>query len=170
MTYGTHMLGGAVVGVVVLSITGVEQNVAPLILGSAIMGSLLPDIDHTQSKISRSNAGTSILSSFVGLLTKHRGIIHTPLFMLILAIAAVSAIIAIPMQFKADAIQITLGILAGFFSHLLLDTLNPGGIMWLYPISKKHFHIAQIKTGKLGEVLVAGCMVLILALFFTQYF
>ena len=45
MTYGTHMLGGAVVGAVVLSITGVEQNVAPLILGSAIMGSLLPDID-----------------------------------------------------------------------------------------------------------------------------
>ena len=42
--------------------------------------------------------------------------------------------------------------------------------MWLYPISKKHYHIAQIKTGKLGEVLVAGGMTLILALFSLRFF
>ena len=65
MTYGTHMLGGAVVGVVVLSITGVEQNVAPLILGSAIMGSLLPDIDHELF----SYIGNSSLSGAYAMLT-----------------------------------------------------------------------------------------------------
>lgn len=170
MTYGTHMLGGALLSIAVMTAAGTDQSAAAGILGGAVVGALLPDIDHTRSKISKSNLGTSIVSDIVSLFTKHRGIIHTPICMIILAMLCSILMVVVPKDMHAIAVEIAEGILIGYFSHLLLDTFNPGGIMWLYPISKKYFHIAQIKTGTIGEVLVAGGMTLVLALFSIQYF
>lgn len=170
MTYGTHMLGGALGGIIMLNMSSPDPDAVFVILGGSVIGALLPDLDHTQSKISRSNVGTSIVAELVSLLTKHRGILHTPIFLAVLAILAVPICSAVPVQFSGELRQIIVGMMIGYLSHLILDTLNPGGIMWLYPLSKKHYHIAQIKTGKLGEVLVAGGMALILALFSLRFF
>lgn len=170
MTYGTHMLGGALGGIIMLNMSSPDPDAAFAILGGSVIGALLPDLDHTQSKISRSNVGTSIIAELVSSLTKHRGILHTPIFLAVLAILTVSICSAAPAQFSGELRRIIVGMMIGYLSHLILDTLNPGGIMWLYPLSKKHYHIAQIKTGKLGEVLVAGGMALILALFSLRFF
>lgn len=80
MTYGTHMLGGALGGIIMLNMSSPDPDAAFAILGGSVIGALLPDLDHTQSKISRSNVGTSIIAELVSLLTKHRGILHTPIF------------------------------------------------------------------------------------------
>ena len=42
------------------------------------------------------------------------------------------------------------GLVIGYFSHLVLDSFNPTGIKWLYPM-KKSISLANIKTGSNAE-------------------
>ncbi len=55
----------------------------------------------------------------------HRGVLHTPLALALIMILA---------YFATRRKDVSFAIAAGFISHLLLDTLNPTGIFWLYPI------------------------------------
>jgi len=55
----------------------------------------------------------------------HRGFLHTPLILGL-------TIICIYLLTKKPEICAAFG--AGFLSHLFIDTLNPTGIMWLYPM------------------------------------
>jgi len=55
----------------------------------------------------------------------HRGLLHTPIILAVLLIA---------IYFATRRPDICAGFGAGFLSHLLIDTFNPTGIMWLYPI------------------------------------
>ncbi|MFT4883380.1 MAG: inner membrane protein [Natronomonas sp.] len=63
----------------------------------------------------------------------HRGITHTP------ALAAVCLVVG----YALDADR---GVLAAvglaYGSHLLIDSLTPKGIMWLYPLSEASFNVA----------------------------
>ncbi len=54
----------------------------------------------------------------------HRGIVHTPLFLLI-SIVLIYLVADKPFAFAFGA---------GFLSHLLLDVITPSGILLLYPI------------------------------------
>ena len=47
--------------------------------------------------------------------------------------------------------SLSAAICAGMLSHLLLDTLNEKGIMWLWPLSKHSFHVACVRTGSQAE-------------------
>ncbi|MCJ7816471.1 MAG: metal-dependent hydrolase [Candidatus Aenigmarchaeota archaeon] len=60
----------------------------------------------------------------------HRGFMHTPIILGILLIAA---------YFATRKPEICAGFGAGFLTHLLLDTFNPTGIMWLYPLTTTFF-------------------------------
>lgn len=157
MTYLTHALGGALAGTAVLAVLDPADKVAAAaIMTGAVIGSLLPDIDHSRSKISRSSAVAQITSYAVSAVAKHRGFFHTPLFVLILAVVLGSAIqILQGKELVLAAWSLYFGLLQGMLSHLLLDTCNPGGIMWLYPVSSKRISILPIKTGGLGEIAVA---------------
>ena len=55
----------------------------------------------------------------------HRGIVHTPLFV------AVASLALFAITRKKEY---TYGFAAGFLSHLFIDTANPSGILWLYPL------------------------------------
>jgi membrane-bound metal-dependent hydrolase YbcI (DUF457 family) len=44
-----------------------------------------------------------------------------------------------------------LGFCFGWFSHLVLDTLNPKGVPWLYPFSSRYFRFAKIGAGTKDE-------------------
>ena len=55
----------------------------------------------------------------------HRGFLHTPIILGII-------LIIIYLVMKNPAICAAFG--AGFLSHLFIDTFNPTGIMWLYPL------------------------------------
>lgn len=54
----------------------------------------------------------------------HRGIIHTPLIMIV-------SMLLVYIFTKNHLHALSFGV--GYFSHLFLDTINPTGIMWLYP-------------------------------------
>ena len=55
----------------------------------------------------------------------HRGVFHTPIVLSII-------LIGIFLATKRKDITMAFGV--GFLGHLFLDTLNPTGIMWLYPL------------------------------------
>ena len=155
MTAKTHILGG-VLAAELICLAGRSSAISvPLLLAGAATGALLPDIDHRGSKVSRSSAAGKVTSFAVSALTTHRGVVHTPAFVLLcgVALGAVS--------FFANGLigpALLLGLIVGMLSHLALDTLNPSGIMWLWPLSKKRLHLASIRTNSLFEWLTASVL------------
>lgn len=167
MTYWTHIMGGAVAGSIIVMSSDVSQTEDMLIMSGAIVGSLLPDIDHRQSKISRSSAVASLTSFITSIFSKHRGALHTLFFIMIIYIASIFITLWMPMQFQTAGKLIFAGLIPGMWSHIVLDTLNPGGIMWLYPLKKKYIHILKIRTGSLLEI--AGASILAVLLYILVY-
>lgn len=146
----THALGGLLLAEAVLMVLKRPEfgNGESIFLIAGAVGGLLPDIDHPYSKISKTNAMTQMISAGVGAVTKHRGFTHTVLF------AAIMALIPAALFFWKGLIycdMFALGLFVGMISHLMLDSLNPTGIMWLYPFKKKKYHIMKIKTGSSRE-------------------
>lgn len=152
MNYITHSIGGLGAGLAMVSLLG---NLDPIstatIVAGATLGSLLPDIDHTKSFIGRKAPVTSHVVSAV---SKHRGFFHTPVA---IVVAAVALSVGIPLflegQIQNSAILFATGLIPGMLSHIILDTFNKGGISWLWPISKKRFRVLSIRTDGLMEKL-----------------
>jgi len=100
------------------------------------LGSLLPDLDHPGSMLGRRIFGISALG------LKHRGWMHSLVGLIVFA----SLFMVIDPKFVP-------GITLGYFLHLLADTLNPAGIAWLYPISRKRVYIIGVPSGSPLEFL-----------------
>lgn len=120
-------------------------NAAELVL--VAIGSLLPDIDHQYSLMGRYNPFADIM--------KHRGFCHTIPFVLLISII-----------FSFLPFRGHFPLMFGLISHLVLDTLNPSGIMWLFPVSNKKFSFNICKTGSPEESIIFGLCMLYL---FTEY-
>lgn len=167
MTAKTHILGGILAGQMVVLTGAVDLTAALPLLAAAATGALVPDIDHRGSKISRSSLAGQVTAFGVSVLTTHRGPIHTPAFIL------ASALCLGTVSYFADGswwLAVFLGLLIGMLSHLLLDSLNPGGIMWLWPISKKRLHLMAIRTNSLSELLVTGILLMLNLTVVTRFF
>ena len=126
--------------------TNSEKIVA---IATAILFSILPDIDMVKSKAGRHLQPFSTLIAFV---FRHRGFMHSFIFASVVyfgtrylfspAIAAAAAI--------------------GYSSHLILDSLTKEGIMPLSPLSKLRLR-GFIRTGGIFEkVIFAAISVLLL--------
>ena len=83
---------------------------------------------------------------------KHRGFTHTLAGLLLIAspfgFMAITGVIfpGANLVFSAQ-----MGFVIGWFSHMAIDTLNPKGVPWLWPIIKYRFKIIKITTGSSGE-------------------
>ena len=55
----------------------------------------------------------------------------------------------------------------GEISHLLLDSLNPFGIMFLWPFKKKRFRFFEITTGSKAEDVVSTLLFPLCCLLFV---
>lgn len=132
MTGKQHMTLGA-------SLVLVSLN--PLIVGSAIIGSITPDIDAHFSTISKY---VPIQRMTHGFLMKHRGGVHS-----LFASFFVSVMYFIVMT-KIDVVHVlmggniylnsailALGFLIGYVSHILSDMLTYRGVALYYPWVKK---------------------------------
>ncbi len=54
------------------------------------------------------------------------------------------------------------GMFIGEVSHLVLDSLNKVGIMWLWPISKKRFNILSVRSGGIADKITQiVCMIVV---------
>lgn len=146
MTYKTHIIGGIALASIV-HMTTLQMTQIEMIgyYGCTLVGSLLPDIDHPRSIISQYTLGLHYLFSKC----KHRGITHTLLAGVILEVAMI-------VLFGTYPSIIGLGI--GYLSHLLLDGLNPRGIPFFYPISKKNYRLLKIRTDSNGEYVILGML------------
>ena len=157
MTSKTHFLGGLLAGELLALFIGASAlQDTSLLLAGAAAGALAPDIDHVNSKISRSGVAGQLASYAVSAVTHHRGFIHTPLFV-VACTAALMAGSALGLPFL---VPLAAGVTAGMLSHLLLDTFNPGGIMWGWPVSKRRISLASIRTGSAGELLVMAALLI----------
>jgi membrane-bound metal-dependent hydrolase YbcI (DUF457 family) len=77
-----------------------------------VIGGVLPDVD------------TAFTAMGLGFPFMHRGFLHTPIIL---------GIIMIGIYLATRNPSVCAGFGAGFLSHLFIDTVNPTGIMWLYP-------------------------------------
>lgn len=146
MTGRTHILAGLAAGAVVAGGNNIDWLWLTAALAAGAVGSLLPDIDHPSSRISCSSAAARTLSASVSAVAKHRGITHTLVFagLCTFGLWLLAARWAVPEP-------VVLAFLAGILSHLVMDTLNEQGIMWLWPVSSRRISLLSIRTGGVGE-------------------
>ena len=151
----THLSAGILTGeIMICAMNQFDQTSTILLIGTTAIGSLLPDIDHPQSMVSKSGKITKNLSSSVSAVTQHRGFTHTPVFT-----ALVMFILFMVLRVYTNYAEMAaFGLGAGMVSHLILDTLNENGIMWLCPIVPKRLHVAKIRTGTRSESVFRGAV------------
>jgi inner membrane protein len=144
LLYKTHLFGGFIAGI--------------LLTGSLVCGTvsaaaaLLPDLDDPKSF-----AGSIVMPAS---LAANVGFGHRRLFHSLLAAALFAGVAFLAQQRFHWPLWVVLAVLVGFVSHLALDTLNPAGVPWLWPLNL-HLSIPVVQTGGFLErfVLVpAGCL------------
>ena len=164
MKKATHILGGAIAagGVYLVARNNVSSVDIIALAAGALVGCLIPDIDHPNSTVSH-NAKALRLAYRVGTIGnpdgKHRGMMHSLLFCIPWILLSVFIT-------NSMARFAFIGISAGYLSHLLLDCFNPTGCLLFYPF-KKSIHFGKIRTGGVGEIIfaVTECLIIALAVF-----
>ena len=86
------------------------------------IGSLIPDIDTPHSILGRFNIFSYIM--------KHRGITHT-----------IIGLVLFTLIFHFMFGNFTVGFALGYALHLILDSVTPMGIMWLYPFDRGYYSL-----------------------------
>lgn len=171
MTGKSHAIIGAAVGYFFWGTTAIPYSVA---------GALLTDIDEPNSTISRlifpkgsySKSGRVFLGvafALAGIYLKfnylvllglgilvlsfipHRGILHSPAFLIFLTMLALH---------HFGRIGILIYLLAGYASHILADAFTEQGIPFFYPFSSRKYGLGLIKTGGLGENFIIVMLIL----------
>ncbi len=150
MTGKTHIVGGIASGMALASVTSYDPTI--LFLSGAV-GGLIPDICHGGSKIGRK---APTLSKVINVLFGHRTFTHSLLFLLLVWFV-LGAFVSIE--------SITLGVLVGMASHLVLDAATKNGIKLLYPLSITIRLPITIRTGGSAEYVVLIALTL-----FTVYY
>lgn len=173
LTGKTHVAAGMLIGGVValykLNFDPFSMETAICIVGGAI-GGLLPDIDHPRSRIANCNVATKAAAVATRAVAGHRGIVHTPFFLLCAALICQTIYMRYEMQ--EPVVALVGGVLCGYATHIILDSFNKAGIMWLYPFSSSRFHLATVPTGGVIDrllgilFLVIGACIVLGRLFF----
>ncbi len=149
----THLVGGLTAGIVASSVLGLTLGQTVIMVAVSGLGGLIPDIDHENSIITKKTglAGWTISRRF-----EHRGVLHTPIVYII-----INSILG--MLFKnINASLLITDMFMGEISHLVLDSFNKIGIMWLWPISKKRFHILSVHSGGIADNITNAVCILIM--------
>ena len=134
----THVLGGLnALWLLYMVPTGMTKETAPLLVGLAAFGALLPDLDAVDSKIKRFAVGGIQpfvpLSLLANRTWGHRGLLHSP------AILAWLALLLVPLTFWTGWQQL-LAFWLGYASHLILDALTVSGIP-ARPLPRSRLHL-----------------------------
>lgn len=165
MNYITHGIGGLGAGLATASLIGADSLSKSTIIAGAVLGSLIIDIDHTKSFIGRKAPIASHLASAV---FKHRGFLHTPLFIVLASVIISAGILFLDGPERSWARLFAAGFIPGMLSHIILDTFNKGGISWLWPITKKRYRLLTIKTDSITESMFTLCLGCIVGYFFMH--
>ncbi|MCD6503062.1 MAG: metal-dependent hydrolase [Euryarchaeota archaeon] len=154
MMWITHMIFG-----IFLYFLAVHLGLLPYDIGYLILvglASLVPDIDHPRSKISK-----ALRLEKIGMMVEHRGIFHSIYALLIVSLS--TYFIVYYLGYPEKAFEMGFLVAIGYSSHMISDSLTPSGICWFYPRGKVH---GPIKTGSYGELLFLFIISYFLALVF----
>lgn len=129
----THAAAGACAGIGIAIATATSPAVGAAIIGESWLGSLLPDIDHKNSKISKKLKLTGFIAR---LFAGHRTLFHNPLFY--------TAAYAALRYSRPDLTKFLVPLFVGIGTHLFLDALTPMGVPLLPNL---RLHLGNIRTG-----------------------
>jgi inner membrane protein len=110
----------------------------------AIIGALIPDLDHPNAYLSRGN--WYIISHAISKTSPHRGWTHSLLGSIVFSTGGVPIVLFL----NAPLFNI-IPFFMGYLSHLISDSLNPTGVNWLYPKKKRKYGLKIIRTGSKQE-------------------
>lgn len=144
----THTLFSIFV-LILARLTGIPLSKGVVI--AAILGSLLPDIDHPRSLIGRAVRPIStLLHETVG----HRSLTHS-----------ITGLFAFGLLAYAATFKLGVGLLlivasvVGYASHILADMLNSAGVELLYPHPRRYSLLPWgIRTGSIVEHVFSVCL------------
>lgn len=137
----THFLAGTALGIALSP--GRDPKAVALSALVAGVAALLPDLDDPRSFIGRK---VWPVSAGLRLAVGHRGAMHS-----LAAALAISAVLGFFLRgLVPDAFH---PLLAGYLSHLVLDTLNPAGVPWFWPL-KLRLRVPVVGVGSVLERLV----------------
>lgn len=164
MTGKTHMVGGlalATASSLLFHVCEPNSNTELVTWGitfatPAVVGSVALDIDHWNSTAANFNIFTKILSIFIRILCGHRGMLHSPFFVILLTGLFGWVYSVFPIPWVGNMMT---GFLIGCISHLILDLLNPSGLPLLFPFTwengrPKKYHFFSFKQGGFLEFLL----------------
>lgn len=136
MTWRTHFIGG-IASLWLLPLGAAYWSVALAIVFASV-GSLLPDLDARESKLSNIQVGgiTPLKPAAYALNRRigHRGVMHSLLGLLFVAI-----VLGISLGLFLDPLA-GVGLVLGYLSHLLLDACTKSGIPFCWP-KPSRFHL-----------------------------
>lgn len=125
-----HCIGGVVAGVAATYLGfKYDIDIQPLyVMSGALLGGLLPDIDHPKSSLGKWFPLSGIIYSTVG----HRTLTHSFIFMILMGFL-----------FSILNASLGAGVVAGILSHMFLDMLfcKGKGVALFYPVIKDKFKI-----------------------------
>ena len=128
MMGSTHLAAGIILSAALTS------NPVGILAGG--VASLLPDIDEPGSMLSRRIPVIPSLISVLG----HRTITHSLLGLFLFSIPI--------FLFLKEYVLV---FMFAYLSHLVLDTLTPMGVPWLWPVITKRFSLPVMRTGGIVE-------------------
>lgn len=167
----THIVGGVIAAELVCMVMHIpDVQTASVVAGAAVLGSIMPDIDQPRSKISNRNIATRVIGTSTHLVLGHRGVTHTIIFGAVLSAILYFAVNFFPELLikytQCDAVSMitALSFMAGYLSHLILDTFNAGGIMWLWPFSSRKYHVAEIRSGGIVDTIIIAVALAVIAI------
>lgn len=122
------------------------------IIGMASIGSLVPDIDQPNSTMGKRLGPISkLLNKMFG----HRGLIHFPLFLALIAGLLYMGYLYIDTKWQIIYMMLSLGFIVGYISHIFLDMFNSEGIKLFGPIIGFQFKIPTGITFKNKKKIIA---------------
>ena len=154
----THLIGGIASLVAALPFTGVAEPV-PLLL-FAMLGSLLPDLDASESHIKHLSLGTKVEPFLLPSQIIHRALGHRGLLHSLWGVVLLATVSGVPLGYYFG-VSAGVGLVLGYASHLLLDAMTKTGIPLLYP-NRLRFHLLpkgwRVITGSMEEDLCFGLL------------
>jgi inner membrane protein len=154
LLYRTHLFLGAASGLLAAGQAHPKAALACAGIGAA--AALLPDVDSPDSHIGRL---IPVVPRVLKTVAGHRGPLHSA------AAAFAFAVLALPLLGKVaggvlPVSAAALAFLAGYFSHLAADSLNPAGVPWLWPLPfRLGIPLVQVGSWFERKVVVPGSLI-----------
>lgn len=142
MMAGSHIALGAAAWFAAAPRLGLPA-LDPAMLGLAVLGALLPDVDHPKSWVGkRLRPVSNLFATLLG----HRGVTHS-----LLAVAGCGMLLLR----QNVPLAITAPLVVGYLSHLAADLLTPGGLRLAWPL-RGTYALPLCRTGSPFEPLVVA--------------